>query len=101
MAECGPAIVFGTQAELRYDPQPAPLVVAKRGAAGAGLRGTTEADRPARPADVIDPTGRRRRAGGRHARRAAAGAQPTAALDAGLDAAARCVGRRGAMPGLR
>ena len=57
VAECRPAIVFGTQAELAYDPQPAPLVVSKRGAAGAALRGTTEAERPARPADVIDPTG--------------------------------------------
>jgi sugar/nucleoside kinase (ribokinase family) len=100
VAECGPAIVFGTQAELRYDPQPGPLVVAKRGAAGAGLRGTTEVDRPARSADVIDPTGAGDALAGGMLAALLAGAPPTAALDAGLDAAARCVGRRGAMPGL-
>lgn len=101
VAECRPAIVFGTQAELHYDPQPAPLVVAKRGPAGAGLRGTTEADRPARAADVVDPTGAGDALAGGMLAALAAGALPPAALDAGLEAAARCVGRRGAMPGLR
>jgi sugar/nucleoside kinase (ribokinase family) len=101
VAECRPALVFGTQAELAYDPLPAPLVVAKRGAAGAALRGTTEADRPARPADLIDPTGAGDALAGGMLAALAAGAQAAAALDAGLEAAARCVGRRGAMPGLR
>jgi sugar/nucleoside kinase (ribokinase family) len=100
VAECRPAIVFGTQAELQYDPQPAPLVVAKRGHLGAGLRGTTEVDRPARPADVVDPTGAGDALAGGMLAALAAGALPTAALEAGLEAAARCVGRRGAMPGL-
>jgi sugar/nucleoside kinase (ribokinase family) len=76
-------------------------VVAKRGAAGAALRGTTEADRPAPPADVIDPTGAGDALAGGMLAALAAGAQAAAALDAGLEAAARCVGRRGAMPGLR
>jgi sugar/nucleoside kinase (ribokinase family) len=100
VAECRPALVFGTQAELGYEPQPAPLVVAKRGAAGAALRGTTAADRPARPADVIDPTGAGDALAGAMLAALAAGAPPLAALYAGLEAAARCVGRRGAMPGL-
>ena len=101
VAECRPAIVFGTQAELHYDPQPAPLVVAKRGAAGAGLRGTTAVDRPSLAAEVIDPTGAGDALAGGMLAALLRGAQPTAALEAGLDAAARCVGRRGAMPGLR
>jgi sugar/nucleoside kinase (ribokinase family) len=101
VAECGPAIVFGTQAELHYDPQPAPLVVAKRGAAGAGLRGTTEVDRPSRADGVIDPTGAGDALAGGMLAALLRGAQPAAALEAGLDAAARCLGRRGAMPGLR
>jgi sugar/nucleoside kinase (ribokinase family) len=101
VAQCQPAIVFATQAELLYDPQPAPLVVAKCGAAGAGLRGTTETDRPARPADVIDPTGAGDALAGGMLAALATGASAIAALDAGLEAAARCVGRRGAMPGLR
>ena len=101
VAECRPAIVFGTQAELHYDPQPAPLVVAKRGAEGAGLRGTTEVDRPARPASVIDPTGAGDALAGGMLAALVAGASAIVALDAGLEAAARCVGRCGAMPDLR
>ena len=84
-----------------YDPQPAPLVVAKRGAAGAGLRGTDEVDRPSLAAEVIDPTGAGDALAGGMLAALLRGAQPAAALEAGLDAAARCVGRRGAMPGLR
>ena len=92
VAECRPAIVFGTQAELHYDPQPAPLVVAKRGAAGAGLRGTTEVDRPSLAAEVIDPTGAGDALAGGMLAALLRGAQPTAALEAGLD-------RRGALRG--
>lgn len=101
VAACEPFLVFGTRDELAYDAQPAPLVVAKRGAGGAGLRGTVEVDRPAPPADVVDPTGAGDALAGGMLAALAAGATATAALEAGLELAARCVGRRGAMPGIR
>ena len=101
VADCQPALVFGTQAELVYDALPAPLVVAKRGAGGASLRGTVEIDRPARAAEVIDPTGAGDALAGGMLAALAAGASAPTALDAGLEAAARCIGRRAAMPPLR
>jgi sugar/nucleoside kinase (ribokinase family) len=101
VAACRPDLVFGTRDELAYDALPAPLVVAKRGADGAGLRGALELDRPAPATDVIDPTGAGDALAGGMLAALAAGAQAAAALDAGLALAARCVGRRGAMPPLR
>ena len=94
-------LVFGTPDELAFDALPAPLVVAKRGAEGAGLRGALDLDRPAPAADVIDPTGAGDALAGGMLAALAAGAATPAALDAGLALAARCVGRRGAMPPLR
>ena len=94
-------LVFGTRDELAYDALPAPLVVAKRGADGAGLRGALELDRPAPAAEVVDPTGAGDALAGGMLAALAAGVAAPAALDAGLALAARCVGRRGAMPPLR
>lgn len=101
VAACRPDLVFGTRDELAFDALPAPLVVAKRGAEGAGLRGALDLDRPAPAADVIDPTGAGDALAGGMLAALAAGAATPAALDAGLALAARCVGRRGAMPPLR
>jgi sugar/nucleoside kinase (ribokinase family) len=101
VAACRPDLVFGTRDELAYEALPAPLVVAKRGAAGAGLRGTLEVDRPAPTAELVDPTGAGDALAGGMLAALAAGAAATAALDAGLALAARCVGRRGAMPPVR
>jgi sugar/nucleoside kinase (ribokinase family) len=100
VAACRPDLVFGTRDELAYEALPAALVVIKRGADGAGLRGAFELDRPAPAAEMIDPTGAGDALAGGMLAALAAGAQAPAALDAGLALAARCVGRRGAMPPL-
>jgi ribokinase len=94
-----PALVFGTAEELRYvAADVAPIVVAKRGAAGALLRGPVEAERPSVADAVIDTTGAGDALAGGMLAALAAGAAYVAALEAGLRAAADCVGRRGAMP---
>jgi sugar/nucleoside kinase (ribokinase family) len=101
VAACEPALVFGTRDELAYEALPAPLVVVKRGAEGAGLRGTVEIDRPAPPAHMVDPTGAGDALAGGMLAALAAGAEAAAALEAGLELATHCVGRRGAMPPIR
>jgi len=101
VAACEPALVFGTRDELAYEALPAALVVVKRGAEGAGLRGAVEADRPAPAVEMIDPTGAGDALAGGMLAALDAGVPAAAALDAGLELAAWCVGRRGAMPPLR
>ncbi len=99
VAGLAPAIVQGTREELRHAPADlAPLVVETRGAAGAALRGSVEAERPSLADAVVDATGAGDALAGGLLAALARGAPVGAALDAGLEAAAVCVGRRGAMP---
>jgi sugar/nucleoside kinase (ribokinase family) len=101
-----PDILFATRDELDLTGGPAgalgaglgTLVVEKRGPAGAALHGAAVAERSAHPTEAIDTTGAGDALAGGMLAALVQGASVVAALDAGLAAAAACVGRRGAMP---
>jgi sugar/nucleoside kinase (ribokinase family) len=95
-----PDLLLGTEDELLLagDGLLAPLVVAKRGSAGAALRGALRAERAAAAGEVVDTLGAGDALAGGMLAALALGRDPVAALERGLAAAAVCVGRRGAMP---
>ena len=83
---CGPEIVFATERELEAF---GPLVtqwVIKRGPDGVRVAGV---DHPAFPAEIVDPTG---------AGDALAAGFLVGGIELGLEAAARCCAKLGAMP---
>src|SRR5262249_33736244 len=83
-----PDVLFGGADELDElgDAELAPTVVRKLGAGGVAVDGRTH---PARAGEVVDSTG---------AGEALAAGFLVGGVDLGLEAAARCVGKLGAMP---
>jgi ribokinase len=91
-AELEPAVVFATERELEEldDDSIAETIVIKRGPAGAVVRKSgKETVHEARPVDVVDSTG---------AGDALAAGFLVGGIELGLDAAALCVSKLGAMP---
>jgi len=87
-----PDVLFASERELLElgAGELAPVVVVKRGAAGCTVvRGGSSDDHPALRADAVDTTG---------AGDALAAGFLVGGPALGLEAAARCVGKRGAMP---